>query len=151
MRLTIGQAFASIVGERALTTSGNTFARTLIFGDAPADANTLRVTFDGWIAQVGPATQVERLQEREYCPLVAILAAALATSEVFLSFADISIQAGRRRIAISLWRPGDVSAAALGEPIEVLPQSLWVLGLGHLGNAYLWALAGLPYADPKAV
>jgi hypothetical protein len=28
---------------------------------------------------------------------------------------------------------------------------LWVLGLGHLGNAYLWAIAALPYATPANV
>jgi hypothetical protein len=39
----------------------------------------------------------------------------------------------------------------LGIPVEYLPGALWVLGLGHLGNAYLWSLATLPYADAKAV
>jgi hypothetical protein len=39
---------------------------------------------------------------------------------------------------------------ALGVQVEFLPRDLWVLGLGHLGNAYLWALAALPYANPAS-
>ena len=38
-----------------------------------------------------------------------------------------------------------------GFQVQFLPRELWALGLGHLGNAYLWSLATLPYADPGAV
>jgi hypothetical protein len=111
------------------------------------------VTFDGWIAKVGPAHDVPRLPQREYFPVAGIMAASLALSELFLSFAGIGIEATRRTVGMSLWRPdldiGD--AEALGIPVEFLPREFWVLGLGHLGNAYVWSLATLPYADPKAV
>jgi hypothetical protein len=151
MNLTLEQAFSVTVGRHALAVGNPGAARSLIFGQSQSNKNAMRVTFDGWIVRVGPATQVERLNEREYCPLVACLAAALVISEVFLSFADISIEAGRRPVTMSLWTPGRLAEDAIGVPIENLPQSLWALGLGHLGNAYLWALAGLPYTDPKAV
>ena len=115
--------------------------------------DALRVTFDGWIAKVGPVQAVPRLPEREYFSVAGILAASLALSELFLSFADLSLEATRRAVGMSLWRPdldiGDPEA--LGIPVEYLPRELWVLGLGHLGNAYLWSLATLPYEDPKAV
>ena len=123
---------------------------TLLFGDAPETAGALRVTFDGWVAMTGPASQVARLQERPYCSLAPVLAGALGVSELFLSFADISIQARRRIVGLSLWRP-DLEPAdfeAIGPVVRWLPASLWVLGLGHLGNAYLWALGTLPYAKP---
>ena len=94
-----------------------------------------------------------RLPEREYFSVAGILAASLALSELFLSFAEISMEGTRRTVGMSLWRPdldiGD--AEALGISVEYLPRDLWVLGLGHLGNAYLWSLATLPYEDPKAV
>ena len=32
-----------------------------------------------------------------------------------------------------------------------LPGALWLIGLGNLGQAYLWALSGLPFADPGSV
>ena len=123
----------------------------LLFGDTPEIDNALRVTFDGWIAKTGPVSKVTRLQERPHCSLAAILAAALGVSELFLSFAQISLEARRRPVALSLWRPDlDQSHAdAIGPVVEWLPADLWVLGLGHLGNAYLWALGTLPYENPN--
>src|SRR5947207_14619400 len=115
-----------------------------------ATPSAIRVTFDGWVASIGPVRILDRLPEREYCSLSGVLGAALAVSELFLSFADIHVEAARRRIAVSLWRP-DADAGepeTLGVPVEFLPKALWVLGLGHLGNAYLWSLASLPYASP---
>ena len=32
-----------------------------------------------------------------------------------------------------------------GPPITYLPAELWLLGLGHLGQAYAWLLSLLPY------
>jgi hypothetical protein len=32
--------------------------------------------------------------------------------------------------------------------MHLLPSRLWLIGLGHLGQAYLWALGLLPYAEP---
>lgn len=29
-----------------------------------------------------------------------------------------------------------------------MPDALWLVGLGNLGQAYVWALSLLPYADP---
>ena len=58
--------------------------------------------------------------------------AALALSELFLSFAGISVEATRRTVGLSLWRP-DLEMSdpeALGIPVEYLPRQLWLLGLG---------------------
>lgn len=151
---TFGDTVAEILGPAALTDDGASQAPpALIFGNAPAVRGALRVTLDGWIAKVGPAHDVPRLPEREYFAAAGILAASLALSELFLSFAGISVEATRRTVGMSLWRPdldiGDPEA--LGIPVEYLPRDLWVLGLGHLGNGFLWSLATLPYEDPKAV
>ncbi|MFC7694441.1 hypothetical protein ACFQY5_37770 [Paeniroseomonas aquatica] len=35
--------------------------------------------------------------------------------------------------------------------LTYLPSRLWLIGLGHLGQAYLWALALLPFAKPENV
>lgn len=154
LRQTFGQALTALLGPDALIAScAADDGRAVVFGNVAPVKGALRVTFDGWIAKVGPATGVDRLPEREYCSLAGVTAAAVAISELFMAFANISVEAGRRIVAISLWRP-DLSAsdpAALGIPVEFLPREIWVLGLGHLGNAYLWALASLPYADPTEV
>ncbi len=152
LKLTFGEALRDLLG-RAGIEAGDPAARALVFGNAAPTKGALRVTFDGWIAKVGPAAQTPRLPERDYCRLTGVLAAALALSELFLSFAGISVEATRRTVGLSLWRPDlDISdPAALGFPVEYLPRQLWVLGLGHLGNAYLWSLACLPYPNPGAV
>lgn len=151
---TFGQALTALLGPEALISArGEHGGIAVVFGNAASVKGALRATFDGWIAAVGPATAMDRLPERAYCSLSGVMAAAIAISELFLAFADISVEAGRRVVAVSLWRP-DLAISdpdALGVPVEFLPRELWVLGLGHLGNAFLWALASLPYADPTEV
>jgi hypothetical protein len=152
LRLTFGQAVHRILGPVALQSGGSTPSRFLVFGDGPVKRGALRVTFDGWIAKVGPVELVGRLQEREYFSGSGVLAAALALSEVFLSFAEVSLHATRRAVGLSLWRPDldTDNPESVGIPVEFIPKSVWILGLGHLGNAYLWTLATLPYTDPKS-
>jgi len=152
LETTFGAALAEIAGAESLVGSNDAeeARHILLFGKATAARAALRVTFDGWVAKVGPIDKVERLQEREFCALAGTLAGALAISEVFLSFAGLNIEAARRSIGLSLWRPDlpPDDPSAIGVPVQFLPGELWVLGLGHLGNAYLWALAALPYANP---
>jgi hypothetical protein len=149
--LTFGEALAQILGRSEASNIAAPSSRALLFGDAMSVKGALRVTFDGWIVKVGPAHTVARLPEREYFSVIGILAASLAVSELFASFAEISLEASRRPISMSLWRPdSDIShPEALGIPVAYLPQSFWILGLGHLGNAYVWALATLPYLRPE--
>ena len=152
---TFGQALINLLAPDALMSPDNfePDGPVLLFGDVPASPRALRVTFDGWIAKVGPAETVSPLPQREYCSLSGVLAGALAVAELFFSFAEISIEATRRTVGLSLWRPDlDINdPTSLGVQVQFLPGKLWVLGLGHLGNAHLWSLATLPYADPGAV
>ena len=150
-----GQALAEIIEPQFIAAPQDQprATRVLVFGNAPDLPGALRVTFDGWIGKMGPVQDVARLPERAYFTGVGVLAAALALSEVFLSFAGLNMQAARRTVAFSLWRPdADVAdPEALGVPVRHLPRTLWALGLGHLGNAYLWTLGTLPYADPTGI
>jgi hypothetical protein len=148
MNLTIRDAFR-LLGVPTTTDLPDATTASIALGDAAASQSAMRITFDGWIAKVGPSHLVDRLGEREYCPLAGILGASLAISELFLSFAAISLEAGRRAVALSLWRPKAAVSdpSAVGVPVEFLPRTLWALGLGHLGNSYLWTLASLRYTD----
>ncbi len=60
--------------------------------------------------------------------------------------------AGHRSVGLSLWRPAanfDWLDSDDTEPVlAYLPSRLWLIGLGHLGQAYLWGLGLLPYRDP---
>ncbi len=130
---------------------------TLVFGSAQAEVNyplALRVTFDRWRAAVSPVRDALRLGERELLPTAGIVAAALGVSEAFQHLSG-NAEAMRRNVGISLWDPEipDV-ATSPSEPDAantLLPQKAWILGLGHLGQAYLWTLLALPYAAPEKV
>lgn len=142
------KALAGEVGKKGFA-SGPT-QQVMLFGNVAHDGSAMRVTFDGWVGAAGPEAQLSRYAERERCSLAPILAAALAVSEIFLAFARIDLQATRRVVDLSLWRP-DLNTddpEALGPAVTFLPKRAWLLGLGHLGNAYLWALATMPYARP---
>jgi hypothetical protein len=83
-----------------------------------------------------------------------MLAAALAVNEAFLHVSGELPSAGRRTAGLDLWRPAagpDWLAAGEAPALRYLPTKLWLIGLGHLGQAYLWGLGLLPYADPAAV
>lgn len=149
---TLGKRLKRALGYDPTASAPTVGSHALIFGDTNVRTG-LRVTFDGWVAKVGPANQIDRLLEREYCTLAGVAAAALAVSEIFLEFAEINIEAKSRVVALSLWRPDLAAsdAAALGVPVEFLPSGAWILGLGHLGQAYLWSLATLPYVNPREV
>lgn len=88
-------------------------------------------------------------------PLAGMLAAGLAVNEAFLHVSGGSSAVGRRPVGLSLWRPGsdvDWLQSDESEPtLTYLPSHLWLIGLGHLGQAYLWGLGLLPYQDPSAV
>ena len=85
-------------------------------------------------------------------PLAGMLAASLGVSETFQNLRGNAV-AGRRSIGLSLWEPRCDwrDEPAYGEPCRYLPKRLWLIGLGHLGQAYAWALALLPYEDRSAV
>jgi hypothetical protein len=88
-------------------------------------------------------------------PLAAMLSAALAINEAFLYVSGGTPAAGHRVLGLSLWEPAantDWLTDTAGEPqLTYLPTQLWLIGLGHLGQAYLWGLGLLPYADPASL
>ncbi len=107
-----------------------------------------QVTWDGWRAGVIPLREGARLQERGNLHLAPILASAVALSEAFQYF-DGRPFAGKRAAGISLWSPGSDwrNYDPSEPPLLYLPRCLWMLGLGNLGQAYLWMLGALPFPE----
>ena len=125
----------------------------IVFGTRPECRTGLRVTFQGWSAVVAPLKWGLRLPEVHHCALAGVVGGALAVGEVFLDLVGVSVEASRRVIGLSLWRP-DLRwdhSQSVGVPVEYLPGEFWSLGVGHLGQAYLWCLGLLPYSDPSEV
>lgn len=114
-----------------------------------------RAVFSGWRAGVVPAHAEPPFAFEAEFPLSGALAAALAVSEAFLFVRQDVPEAGFRELGLSLWRPDAVDdwwkPDNDGPALAYLPSKLWLIGLGHLGQAYLWGLSILPYARPEEV
>ena len=113
----------------------------------------IRAVYAGWRGGIVPAHADAPFElGAPAMPLAAMLAAALSVNEAFLHIADDSRVAGRRSVGLSLWDPAVDWLAPVTEPrLQFLPSRLWLIGLGHLGQAYLWALGLLPYAEPSSL
>jgi hypothetical protein len=127
---------------------------TIFFGGSARPKSSgfnMRAVFGGWSGGVVPAHSAVSLKSATAMPLAPMLAAALAVSEAFFFVQGKLNIAGRRSVGISLWNPGSRCWLVEddNEVFERLPSRLWMIGLGHLGQAYLWALGLLPYEDPS--
>jgi hypothetical protein len=130
---TLGAALAEI-GVMSLEVPA---AVTIGIGTS-AEAAGILAWWDGWRAGVrarhGSSLGISSN------PLAGVAAGAHAVGAAF--------QALRGRTAlpadIDLWH-GSGAAPDFGEIF--LPAALWLFGLGNLGQAFLWSLAALPYAD----
>jgi len=120
-----------------------------------AGSFAVRAIFSGWRAGVIPVQATAPFKFETEFALAGALAAALAVNEAFLFARQDTPEAGLRETGVSLWRPDAVddwwTSANDGPEIAYLPSKLWLLGLGHLGQAFLWALSLLPYERPGDV
>jgi hypothetical protein len=109
----------------------------------------VRTAFSGWRGGIVPAHADAVPKSQSTMSLSPMLAAALAVNEAYLYVRGERGDAGLRQHGLSLWRPHasvDWRDEDKDEPVlAYLPARLWLIGLGHLGQAYLWALGLLPY------
>jgi hypothetical protein len=109
----------------------------------------VRTVCAGWRGGLLPAHSDALPSEIVGMPVASVLAAGLAVNEAFLAVTGDAPAAGKRSIGLSLWSPGlDDWLHDDGAPeLVFLPSRLWLIGLGHLGQAYLWCLGILPYPE----
>jgi hypothetical protein len=122
---------------------------------ARSDRFHIRTAYAGWRGGIVPGYAEVSPAGSSPMPLAASLAAALGVNEAFLHVSGKTPAAGRRSIGMSLWRPEreiDWLAAQDDEPeLKYLPTRLWLIGLGHLGQSFLWALGLLTYPTPAGL
>ncbi len=106
----------------------------------------LLLRYSGWS---GGIAETWDPPESQAMPLAGVVAGALAVSENFQRALG-SNTAACRDTGLSLWCP-DLpwqSPEAVGPALQRLPTGVWLLGLGHLGQASAWSLGCLPYGKP---
>jgi hypothetical protein len=145
---TLGEAVTHLGGIL-----GDSHARRalLIGGSSPKDGWCVRTYWNGWIAGVSDGSQRLALGRGD-CALAGVAAGALAVGQAF--FAEQGdVRAGRYAQFCSLWTPHRASNGVddAGPKHYALPLALWLIGLGNLGQAYLWSLSMLPFAAPTHV
>ncbi|HMP07225.1 MAG TPA: hypothetical protein PJ982_12810 [Lacipirellulaceae bacterium] len=148
---TLGDAVVTLGGVAAVAAPDTPM---VTIGPAPqrrCDGFQVRTTYAGWRGGIVPAYAGVNPSGPKPMPLAPMLSAALAVNEAFLFMSTGGSSWGRRTSGMSMWdvRPDvDWLAASPAEPeLAYLPSSLWLIGLGHLGQAYLWGLGLLPFLD----
>jgi hypothetical protein len=148
-KLPIGASVLAVMAAVGATLEDEPSCRTVAIGTVELSTSGLPLVvagWDGWRAFASPSRAAGKLGDGSN-PLAGIAAAALALGCAFMSELG-DPNAGRRVQEISLWEPGSAEADSAGPASYILPHALWLIGLGNLGQAYLWCLSWLPYADP---
>ena len=142
---------AESLGEAAVLAGASVFrgrpSRRIFVGTSrvPTAAWSVSPWWSGWVA--GTAKPGEARWGVGDNPLSGIAAGALAVGAAFESERG---GRGDPRAEVNLWpvRAGKI-APRFSEVF--LPGAIWLVGLGNLGQAFLWTLAALPYANPADV
>jgi hypothetical protein len=132
-------------------------SQIIYFGHSPVnpESNSCRADCDGWRGAVSGfdnSAEFKYGQSDDIAP-GGILAGALAVHRCFLKAAGIPARSLEAPLGLSLWSPGDDwhNPASTSPLLHNLPNQFWVLGLGHLGQAFLWNLAMLPFPNRNDV
>jgi len=140
---------SSILRDAAAEIGAETFAgvpsQRLVIGKRVSHGthSDVHIWWNGWKA--GTAYDVEPCDDGRN-PLSGIAAGALGVGLAFEATRDGSPPAS----SVDLW-PVEANGPAPAFKDVFLPGALWVIGLGNLGQAFLWALSGLPYEIPGEV
>ena len=154
--LHLSEAIASyqgaIVVERLVPTHPTICVGGQLANGSVEGLPVLRATFDGWTCGVVEGLDTPLAENDAFTP-AGVAAGAIAVGEVF-EFRRGNPYAGRRSHGISLWQPDIdwLSPNARG-PIATgfAPSQWWIVGLGHLGQGYLWSIGMLNYQTPNDV
>lgn len=149
---TLGDAVMTLGGK--IGPSGPEVPLVFVGGDTreKRPGFRIRTIAEGWRGGIIPAHSGALAEVGSPTPLAAMLSAGLAINEAFLFVHQKCQYAGKRPVGLSLWSPEkEVDWLKRGDEPELtyLPNRLWLIGLGHLGQAYLWGLGLFPYPNPS--
>jgi hypothetical protein len=144
--LPLGRTFlkaARQLGAKTATQPSSAVTHVIRIGTAPKSAGwDLRCWWDRWLS--GTRAFEDDAIGDSRLGLSGIFSGAVAVRQIFAC-----VLAGRnireRDVTISLWTPWErPDRTAKGPERFDAPDKLWLLGLGHLGQAFVWNLCFLP-------
>ena len=149
-RCSLNEIVTELGGELSICDSPNF---KLYFGTPAIDENSLEVVANGWQAGVLPPEQTIGIPTKPDFTTGGVAAGALGVAQAFLTATMIDPFAADKASGISLWNPELLwyEDDAVGPVITSLPDEFWILGLGHLGQGYLWNIGLLPFNNPLSV
>jgi hypothetical protein len=142
--MTLGAAIAASIPPDA--------THVITIGDSTQSTSKVfvRCWWNGWKAGIVPVWD-DRSLGASGNPLAGIFSGALAVREIFATVLGYP-RCGSRVSIASLWDPTiDPEAADAGPTQVYISPRLWFIGLGHLGQGYLWSLGLLPIDNFEAV
>lgn len=136
---------AKLLGVLVAQEQSSNFTHAIFIGPGQVGAVPFEVHcwWDGWLAGVRNRFDWEPVGA-SWHPIAGSFAAAQAVREVF---AQVCGKRGRitRSSSISLWEPWSTIEQAESGPSEIhLVNNIALVGLGHLGQGFLWNLLLLP-------
>lgn len=128
---------------------------TFLIGEPPSsglEPDAIRAVVNGWAGGVQPAKwNSAHADFRSAFTPAGVLAGALGISEIFQRVRGSNPMACKRATGLNLWQiERDWRSKDDAPPLRRIPRSLWLVGLGNLGQAYLWTLGLLPYGNESA-
>lgn len=114
---------------------------------------SLQIVCNGWQGGVVPCGETANIDLSSEFNLAGIMAGSLGVALGFLKVSGEKIDIDSKSVGFSLWRPDlDWLDAEANGPSEIYyPQKYWLVGLGHLGQAYCWTLGLLPISNTSNV
>jgi len=124
---------------------------TLYIGIKAVDNNSLEIVANGWQGGVVSAGDNISLTTAPKGVLGGIFAGSLGVALGFLRISGEKLDSTADSCGLSLWRPDLhwLDLDAIGPDIKYFAKKIWLLGLGHLGQAYVWALSLFSFPEPN--
>lgn len=142
-------AAARRLGAKIARTPSARTTHAIMIGEARCDAPwIIRCWWDRWLS----GTRVrEEIMGDARLALAGVFAAALAMRQIFTCvLAAKTLRA--RDTTVSLWAPWEAADRNASGPESFdVPDHLWFLGLGHLGQGFIWNLCLLGARGGRAV
>lgn len=134
---------AQQLGARVSVAPSAAASHTIRIGSAAESYGwNLSCWWDRWLS--GTRALEDETLGKSRLALAGVFAAAIAVRQVFACVLT-GLDLPARDVSVSLWTPWEpVDPVARGPARFDVPDKLWLVGLGHLGQAYVWNLCLMP-------